>query len=109
MCPYNGLYQFTINIMSKWGEGINVDIVKDGEHTVSAYVDDYDPSDGSVYLQSGNTIFIQCEAGQLVWAECDGAGYLYDYNWNPTFSDVLLYRMDNWVTRLILFILDNIT
>ena len=64
--------------------------MKDSSRLVTVWVDDYYDTDWNQWLQAGNMVIAECEAGAVVWVMVDLNGYINSFC-HPFFSQI-----SNW-------------
>ena len=92
LCPYTGLYQFSIHILAAINSTAQANIMLDGQQQVIAWADQI----LDAYPQSSNTVMVECTQGQTVWVESsssvDGSRIFNNAFKHTTFSGVLLQK-----------------
>ena len=92
LCPYSGLYQFSVHILAAVNSTAQANIMLDGQQLVIAWAD----AILNTYPQSSNTVLVQCDEGQTVWVESsssvNGSRIFNNAFKHSTFSGVLLQK-----------------
>ena len=69
VCPYHGVYLFSINFNSEDSNDLQLAIVIDSEVKVQAYADYNDD------LTTGSAlVIVECGPSQVAWVKCNGNG-----------------------------------
>ena len=66
VCPYDGVFSFSVSFYSGINDNLSLDIMRDDELIISGYAN-YSDND---YTHGMSTVVIECNVGQLVWARC---------------------------------------
>ena len=86
-CPYTGLYEFHVNVMSQVGYQCEASLVVANEVIVTAWAEE---SSYSEHLQASNHAYVNCTTGSQAWIEAITC-YLYSTSNNhATFSGRLI-------------------
>ena len=67
VCPYDGIFSFSVSFYSGFGKNLYLDIMRDDQQIIRGLADDDDDYD---LTHAVSTVVIECNAGQLVWARC---------------------------------------
>ena len=94
LCPYNGLYLFSMHVLAAQDSSVQINIMVDGRQMVIAWADGID----GVYPQSSNTVVTECFEGQSVWlqssSQSNGSRIFNNAFKHSTFSGVLIQKFN---------------
>ena len=89
VCPYSGVYLFSISVYSIEGVTLYLEFMKN--NAVMIDIMSYDETIGS---NSGAVFILECEVGDIIWVKCDSDNDAMesDGTRRSHFSGVLLHR-----------------
>ena len=68
--PIDGLYVFTLNVHSRGGDELNINLMRDSEDFVGARVFDHGDS-------ASNTVVRSLPSGTVIWPKCISNGEMF--------------------------------
>ena len=95
VCPYHGVYSFSVSLYAGVDGYLHLDIMRDSEFIIRGFADD-EPTYAPYLVTHGMiTVVIECNVGQVVWARCDGNGdFMHGDSSKPShFTGFLLHRL----------------
>ena len=89
ICPYDGVYLVSVNILSASNSLADVTIMQNDLRFSRAYAD----NQSGLLNQASNTIVIESQQGDVLWIRALSTTTLYAANQHSTFTAFLLHRL----------------